>query len=208
MTISSIAIKDEWFQIAWDMQWAATVKSRGKDYRGSHGHYLTASDIENQVRLIGIEVLEGKPAGTGALAFGRERTYGVKDGKSFRVRFSGNLQGVTRRWLFDQVRAGKLADHNFGRGHISGARFRPAGEDISETEKKTIKAKEARKDRPRVRHYREGSYGSRPLCVIKAREAKGRRMWGFRPSQAWSTNNKADVTCVRCLNLLKAEKAA
>lgn len=174
---------------AWKLLWSLNLKDReeGRDYRGSSYH-LTASDIERQVRRFAEDTMEGRPWAT-------ERSYG---GYGSRVRFRGNLQGTVRKWLFNEVSHGRLSMHNFGRGHISGARFRPAGEPVGPAEKGTMERKERSRGKPRPRHFRRGGHGSSPICVTK--KARWNR------SSALSCKTEADVTCPRCLKLLKAAK--
>jgi len=170
---------------AWDLLWADAVRMRGTDYRASHDYYLTATDVERAVRGLADLTAEGKP-------WPKDKApewYGYS-----RVRFRGNLNGQVRDWLFGEVRRGRLTSFNFGRGHISGARFRPAGEPVTETEKKTMAAKEARKVHPRLEHMRDkGGL----LCVPR------RSVYSSHRSKAWSTTDRSKVTCPRCLKLLK-----
>jgi hypothetical protein len=162
------------FQQAWDELWAGCLVRRASGYawKGSDGHYLTASDLADKVR----ELSTGKTWYSG--------------------RAGGQWLNAARDWLHREVNAGRLQSHNFGRGHISGERFRPAGEAVTETELKTIKDREARKGRPKPCHYSQHGYGGRALCV-KLRSG----YWGHR-STAWTTKDLEKVTCPRCKNLL------
>jgi hypothetical protein len=180
---------------AWALCWADNLKTRAKGgtYRPSTTFYLTASDIENQVRLFAEETAAGEAWGTRGRAWGR--------GYGFTVRVSGDLKRTVRDWLLNGARNGRLESHNFGRGHISGMRFRPAGEPISDAEQTTIKVKKARADKPLTKHFSK-RYGHPPLCTA------ARRSPFARPSRAWTTTQQAEVTCPRCLNLLKAKEAA
>lgn len=175
-------------QTAWDMLWAANLKRRKENaqYKKKTGkrsfdeattYYLCAADIVRTVRGFAQQTLDGKPWSL--------------DGYAYTVRVSGNLQGQVRDWLLHGNR-GRIVGHNFGRGHISGMRFRPVGEPMAEAELETIVRKEKQRDKPRLRHY-----GRRPLCTTKQRSPFSR------PSRdVWSTLDKDEVTCPRCQKLL------
>jgi hypothetical protein len=168
---------------AWDYLWKDNLKQRKKMTQGwSYGYsetfYLTATDVENQVRQFALEALEGKPRGS----YGR--AYGRPVGHKLIIR-GGSLNGAVRDWL---LRNPEIEGFNFGRHHISGKRFRPKGEPLAEAEKETMREKERRKDLPRPLHL---SKKHRPACVTKP-------IRGWRPSKAWMTTDKARVTCKRC----------
>lgn len=116
---------------AWDLLWKNNLRRRaeGEDFRGSTYH-LTATDVENQVRQFASETADGKAWGSTGPAWGR--TYDHK------LRFPGDLLGDVRRWLRNNP---NLASHNFGRGHISGARYRPAGEPLGPAEVRTLSSR-------------------------------------------------------------------
>jgi hypothetical protein len=187
---------------AWDLLWADNLKRRLKEEAldkklgrkssrfASQTYYLTASDLEDQVRSFAEDTAQGRP-------WRKERAYG---GYGFRVRLSGDLQSAVRDFLL-RGNGGRIVGHNFGKGHISGMRFRPAGEPISPSEEKTIAAKAERRANPRriVEHYSE-TYGGYPLCTSES--ATGKRVFHFRPSKASVTKKREEVTCRRCLNLL------
>jgi hypothetical protein len=180
-------------KFAWDFLWAGNLKARKKNgYGHSATFYLTASDVEAQVRQFAIETAAGESWGT------RGRTYG-KPLSWPTIKMPGNLLHDVRDWLRNEQYAGRLTAHNFGKGHISGARYRPVGEPISEAEQTTIKIKAARKDKPRLHHFGK-SYGARPMCTIKP----GKTYW--RSSKAWVTKKSEDVTCPRCLKLIALTK--
>jgi hypothetical protein len=175
---------------AWRVLWANNLKTRAEEgssmYRPSSTYYLTASAVESQVRRFAEATAEGKSWSEAGIAYGR--------GYESSIRFPRNLNGAVRDWLREEVYQGRLASHNFGRHHISGMRFRPAGEPISDAETTTMKAKAARKDKPRPRHFGKNF---RPTCV------KPKNGFSWRPSKARVTTDKAKVTCPRCLKLLK-----
>lgn len=193
--------------LAWNFLWAKNLETRKKDeadfartghkaYRDGSTYYLCAADIENQIRAWAEDTAAGKP-------WRKERVYG---GYGFQVRLSGDLQGMVRDFLL-RGNGGKIVGHNFGRGHISGMRFRPVGEPLSEAEKNTLDKKQKQRDNPRPTtwHYSE-RYGSRPECVRQAAIAKGQRIYGFRPSKALTTRDLEEVTCPRCKNLIAQGK--
>lgn len=182
---------------AWDVIWASHRKERKKDeaYAKKYGkkpygwertYYTTASDVERMVRDLAQDTAEGKPW----------RTENTCSGWNT-VRISGNLKGKVRSWLL-RGNGGKIVYHNFGRGHISGARFRPVGEPLAEAEKKTIefhKKRRAGELPPRPIHFSQNG-----LLCQKAR-LKGRFSW--HRSTARSTKDQEKVTCKQCLNLIK-----
>ena len=174
---------------AWDFLWSDNLarRAKGEDYRGSTYH-LTAADVENQVRQFAYEAAHGQKRGT--RAWGRPCSL---------VRISGDLQGRVRSWLQGQVSRGVLVTHNFGRGHISGARFRPKGEPLSPAEEKTFQDKAARKDRPRPVHLARRS-GSGISC----RPAPKGFSYGRGGAQAMRSTNPERVTCPHCLKIIAA----
>jgi hypothetical protein len=174
-------------QKAWDQLWSQNLKARAStafNYRKSATYYLTAADIERKVR----DNLEKE-------AFARG------DFGPFRIR--GALGNKVRDWLLSGVRQGRLDSHNFGRGHISGMRFRPKGEEISETEKDTMKKRERSKGRPKPVHLREGGNAA---CAVARAAAAGRKLWGFSRSRAYMTDNHEDVNCPTCKKLAAKAK--
>lgn len=185
---------------AWDALWAERLKARKKEEaadrkigRGpsrwtARTYYVTAADVEERVRSYAADTVAGEPWGAG--------TY------PHRIRLSGNLTSAVRDFLL-RGNGGKIVGHNFGRGHISGMRFRPAGEPMAPTELKTIAKKEERRanPRPQPRHFGR-SYGSSPLCVVESRKKNGRQIYGWRQSKARTTTQREDITCPRCAKLL------
>jgi hypothetical protein len=170
-------------QEAWNYLWAYNLKKRkeGHDWKGD-SYYLTATDIERQVRAFAYDDFTGQPRGTHPYG-GPIRIY--HGGR-------GSLLQVVRDWLHSQYCSGKLERHNFGRGHISGMRYRPKGAPIGEREKVTIKRNsEPRKPRP---HH----YGERGALLCR-QGMKKRMSWGFNRHPAWTTKNWKEVTCQRCL---------
>lgn len=165
------------FQQAWDLLWAANLKRRESVYawKGSDGHYLTASDLADKVR----ELSTGKQWYTG--------------------RAGGKWLNAARDWLSSQEDKGVLQGHNFGRHHISGRRYRPAGEAITETEKKTVETRERLQNKPKPRHFtKNGNYYGDLLCVTRKPN-----FYSSHRSTASRTTKVEEVTCPRCLKLLK-----
>ena len=167
----------------------------GNDFRGNT-YYLTASDVEDCVRRFLYDDLKGQPRGTSGWGYGNG------------VRVSGNLNATVRDWLLSNP---KLAWHNSGRGHISGARFRPVGEPISPAEEATkeTKAKDAERSKlrregklaPKPVHFSK-NYGG-PLCTASRRSPFS---YSNHRSSARRTSVLANVTCPRCLKLLAEKK--
>jgi len=156
--------------------------------------YVTASDVENQVRRFARETVDGKPWGSTGLAWG----YGGHEG----VRLPGDLNSRVRSWLLNNR---ELERHNFGKGHISGMRFRPRGTGLSEAEKKTFAKIEKEKanrlaGKKPPRHFSK-HYGGTLLCTADRKRSafsRGRRRMGM------TTSAVAEVTCPRCKKLLEA----
>lgn len=185
--------------LAWDKLWESNLKQRKKDlayekkvgkkpFNWSRTYYLTASDVENQVREFAIAVRDGKSLSEARIAHGTPMAWPP-------IRISGDLKGVVRKWL---LRNSKLVAHNFGKGHISGARFRPRGEPLAEVEVETFKKKEERRRNPKPRpvHF----YDKGLLCQKK--RLNGRWTWSRGRHQTRSTEDQGSVTCKQCLNLL------
>lgn len=181
---------------AWDVLWSDNLKRRAKDANtrwANRTYYLTAADIENQVRLFASDSAEGRPWDLTVKQYGRPCNG---------IRMPGDLQAMVRRWLFNNS---ALTHHNFGRGHISGARFRPVGGPIGPAEKETNAKLEKKRaaDYVRPMHYGQHS-GGRPLCqTIKA----GARRFSYRPSKAWTSSTADRVTCKACKNALERKAA-
>lgn len=165
---------------AWSRLWAKNLKDRnaGQDYRGTT-YYLTATDIEREVRKSVDERLD---------------TYGA------RIVGAGRLLDRIRVWLRGQCVRGRLECHNFGRGHISGQRYRPAGQPIGPAEAATIARKKENRPRP-IHLSRSTSWNPIPLCTAgrsRSRFSRGR-------SKTWTTKDVGRVTCTRCQKILQSE---
>ena len=170
---------------AWAVCWADNLAKRaaGDDFRGNT-YYLTASDIEVQVRRLAHETVQGKPWGSTGRAWGR----GWEGG----LRLPGNVQAQVRDWLLSNP---ELEGHNFGRGHISGMRFRPRGEPMAPGEQRTVsKPKKTWWEKPV--HYAR-TYGP-PKCVENrvSKFYNSMRRRSVRTESDWE-----HVTCPRCLKL-------
>ena len=178
---------------AWTFLWRANLarQQAGEDYRGQ-STYLTASDVEAQVRQFAQEQFDGRAPGSTGPARGRRYTV---------VRLTtgrpGGVFGLIRDWLLAEVRAGRLEIFKFGRGHISGARFRPAGQGPNLAEEQSMDRKRARQGRPAPVHASvSGRHGGRPLCTKERR-----RGFSWRPSRfVRTTAEPGEVTCARCRN--------
>jgi hypothetical protein len=188
---------------AWELLWQDNLKQRaenekraaetGKEsYGAGRTFYLTATDVEDQVRMFAQEEFDGKPWGSTG------RSYGSYPNG---IRISGDVFGDVRKWLLHNP---NLQEHNFGRGHISGMRFRPVGEVLSAAEQATLAAKEKAKANraagklPPV-HFRKGSWGSAILCAKRGPFSRS----NYRSHGPRGTNVAAEVTCPRCKNLLE-----
>jgi len=180
-------------QTAWDHIWAYNLKVRGtrEDWR-NRSYYTTATDIEQRVRAFAYDTHKDLPWGT------------TPYGSSY-IRFRGNLFETVRNWVSREINAGRIKAHNFGRGHISGQRLRPADQPMSPVEAKTLE-KKAQPRKPRPIHFRTGNgtsyWGAPPLCVSTAKKMKGLPAYGWKPSKARTTKERKEVNCPRCLNIL------
>ena len=188
---------------AWKALWKRNLAERkaGRDYDG-RTYFLTATDIERKVRDFMIDDREGKKRGTSD--FG-----GYCDGLRVSTGRRGGLKRFVRDWLRGEVLRGALSEHNFDRGHISGARYRPRGEPLSPAETKTFEEK-AKPRAAKPVHFTDSksSWGGRALCVLD-RWAKSESVWhGVKRSTARVTKVASEVTCPRCLKLLAARKSA
>lgn len=176
---------------AWDLCWKDNLKQRaeGRDFRGNTYH-LTAADLVNQVRQFADEQAAGEAWGTRGRAWGRPCSM---------VRLSGDVQGAVRAWLQGQGHRGILVSHNFGKGHVSGQRYRPAGEPLTEAETATFAAKARCRERGPCWHYAKGGYGERPRCLETS--TKKRAPWS-RSRRPLTTNEPTKVTCARCKKIV------
>lgn len=174
---------------AWELLWKANLKDRQEMVAGGHRYglartyFLTATDVERQVRQFAQEQQDGQPWGTSGRSYGHCTSVRIKTGTSM------PLLDIVRRWLHSQYVAGKLDRHNSGKGHISGMRYRPHGEPISEAEKRT--AVEKSKPRKYLVHYAAHS-GAPMACRPNQKLSLFSR--GRRPVTKYAEN----VTCPRC----------
>lgn len=180
---------------AWDFLWASNLKDRaaGHDYRGQT-YYVTATDLERQVRAFAQDSMEGRAWTTP----GREYYGGVKIQLNAGPHVT--LLDVCRRWLFDQVAAGKLdRNHNNGRGHISGEKFRPAGAPLSPSELRGIEAKEQRAEAP-VHMYGQGH---KLICRKPSTKPRSLFSRSSGRSKTRKSSNPANVTCKKCMEIMQ-----
>jgi hypothetical protein len=186
---------------AWDKLWKERLARRASDWKGET-YYLTCADVEEQVRVFAQEQLDGKAWGSSGQSM---RYYGGGPRISTGDRWH-TLESLCRDWLLRN-----MAYHNFSRGHISGARYRPHGEPLSPQEINTM-AKHAKEDadrkagKERVRHMRDGDRWGHALCVEERRRKTGNYYRCSHRSQVWTTDEREEVTCKQCLNLLKAKE--
>lgn len=154
------------------------ARKAGHDYRGM-SRYVTATDLERDVR----EHLTAR-----FYESGLRGRFVIHTGQR------GGLLQAARAFLFARVRAGELASHNFGRGHISGERFRLASTEVSAAEQQSV----ARRERPRVVHApaSETSYG-RPLCTA----TRTRSLYYTRRRAVITSSERERITCARCIKL-------
>lgn len=172
-----------------------------------HGRqdYFTATDVEACVRL-----LAAKAAGDDYLKDRFDEPgswWGYGSGQGVRIsvvdnRYRTPLLSLCREYL---QTCSKLEGHNFGRGHISGMRYRPRGKGKSEVEKKTIE----KRNKPKPVHIKqqgdEPSYQRKALCQIGIVRKQSWRS-SHRRNGPITTDDVTKVTCKRCLNILKQQK--
>ncbi len=186
---------------AWKLLWEDNLQKRrdGRDFRGNT-HYLTATDVVEQVRSFAQEQAEGKTWGSGGRQWGRAyaqvkiSTGGVP----------GGLLRLVREWLQRQARRGVLEEMDFGRGHISGARYRPAGETLTDGEQATLKRKAVPWEERTVHFYHapeENASGRAGLLCQIGRKRRG-HSWGWRRQKSRTSDDPAKVTCKQCANIL------
>lgn len=191
------------FQFVWESK--QQDRKEGHDFCGQT-YYVTATDIERRVRGSCAEQAEGLPYGK----------YGVNYSgyKSLRICVPnqiGGLMGAVRKWLLDETRAGRLVAHNFTRGHISGARFRPAGSQLSpqEIEHMNKIKNEGPRGENKLVHAADPlskGYSRKTLCSRSARTSSSKkRMHYSRPSRSNAVfeSQGRPVTCPRCIKMLK-----
>ena len=163
--------------------------------------WLSASDLQSRLRCAVAEIAEGRKYGH----YGFNSAY-------MSPRITG-LNGISllehcRRFLFNQVSAGKLSCNN-PRGRTStGMRFRPVGEELSEAEKRTlaIPREERNKRVSHLKHVETKTYSredgtSDSYKVEKAECQKTRKKgYSFRSRYVWYNNEKP--TCKKCQAIL------
>lgn len=193
--------------LAWKLLWDKQVKQQQEegmvDFKS--GLYLTASDLERAVRGFAYDVSTGKEMGTHL----REDGYSYT-GAGIRIRGCRyGLLSECRDWLDEQRHNGTLECHNFARGHISGARYRVAGTEVSKAEQKSIAKRVARIEGtapPHPVHFVRSN--SRILLCREAAEKKrptfGRGRW--RRGAPRTSPHVQEVTCPRCLKLIAEQK--
>jgi hypothetical protein len=160
-------------------------KSEAGSYNPGQYYYVTASDVEAQVRLFIEEDLEHVERGSKGRAWGRGYS---------RITVRGNLLSDVRKWLLCNL---SLERHNFGRGHVSGMRFRPRGAPLHPSEVQTMERRERRKANGPVIHFKARAKGGSLLCSIKPRSP-----WSRHKHRVYSTEAQKEVTCPRCAKAL------
>jgi hypothetical protein len=180
-------------ETAWNVLWASNIANRkkwtkeGYTYGLSGTYYLTASDVENQVRAYAHDEVHGKPWRTDRAPYG-----------GWSVRVEGDLFAAVRDWLLSNP---NLTYHNSGRGHVSGARFRPVGEPLAPAEVRSAEKREKERTDPRPRVVHFGSYSLNGLlCTIEKRSP-------FSRTRNCGQREVEKVTCPRCKSLLANPRA-
>lgn len=196
---------------AWEWLWAyyqgRIRESMAEGHEPWDDHFfITASELEYTVRIMLANRLRKQPATTGDPAYGN--THGlvvsIRGG-----RYREDLLCVVRDWLAGQT-GDTLQRHNFGKGHISGMRYRPLGAPLSPAEKRTLAKKDKDATRAKAIHAADPAthWPQLALCSKAAREtAKAkRRSYSCRrhsPHSSVSTTSDPDkVTCPKCRKLL------
>ena len=182
--------------MAWEWCWQHSCEG-DMSWRGQR--YLTATELANRIRCYAAELERDLPYGELA-----SWAYGIRTRVSAPGRHG--LLWAVRDWLQQQVQAGRLTGHNFRRGHCSGMRFRPVGDELTAAEQRTL----AEKSRPALVHFADLLQPSDrwfTLCSRKARETSRKKVRSsFRSARHYDTQLtrvEAAVTCPRCLKLLR-----
>jgi hypothetical protein len=181
----SIAADSKLLGEAFARLWAYKLEARaaGRDFRGDT-YYTTAQELQEAVKGLVFDRLHPDPK--------RLKEFGPTLRGAYGVRCRGDLQKVVRNYLLQ----GPFDRENFGRGHVSGMRFRPRGEPLSAAEA-TTKARKAVPRRPAPVHATLP--GSLALLCMPPRQALYRGP-NYRIRR---TSDRAAVTCPRCLKLLQ-----
>lgn len=181
--------------LAWQGVWDSRAKKKDEDNFRGRLDYITASDLERMVRHLAVKMTDS-----------RNTSYSFEDwmmadphGYRFSAPGHHSLNDAVRDWLLERARQGQIHGHNFGRGHISGMRFRPVEKAaMNPTEQETVKRREERRHKVPPRHALAGE-STALLCG----DGKGPWRGTFRRS-ARTAKDRKDVTCPRCLALLKS----
>ena len=194
-------------QRAFDWLWQENLKQREHDFNGQT-YYVTATSLERRLRAAASEQMHGYEYGKlGADAWGHKVM--IRTGTRY------PLLQVCRDWLLRKARnEGTLEMHNFGKGHVSGERFRPTGQPLSPAEERTLVKKAVPRESKPVHAADPEAKGwpKRTLCSRSARKT-ARKSGYFGPRRGGHTDTRftgeytGPVTCQRCLKLL-AEQAA
>ena len=184
---------------AWDYCWA-------NRYEPERTPYLSATDLERRVRAAADERARNAPEGTG-------------DGWMSSVRITGlggrSLLDHVRDWLCGEVRRGRLTTDAAGRGHISGARYRPRGVGLSAAEEKAAAVPVEEKRRRRwITHLKSVWAGvpylppfSPAACRANHTRKGGWRYYAGR-DRVHTTEDPAKVTCKVCRKIAEKRAAA
>lgn len=174
-------------------------QAAGHDFQGQT-YYVAAKELEDEVRN---KLTGGEPG---------EQRGGYRSGIRISTGSRYSLFDLCRKWLLAQVSAGKLQAHNFTRGHVSGARYRPTGAPLSPSEEKHFN--KIQKEGPRGENkpihfadpYEEGwprkSYCSRATRETNKKKAKAYYRRPSHRTETRTTSEPEKVTCPRCLKLL------
>lgn len=183
---------------AWDWLWNYKTTT-DFSWRVGGEPWITATELESRVRAAMAEELLGKP-------YGAE---GTSTYERVRVSTGGrtDLLGECRDWLLTKVRDGELTAHNFGRGHISGMRFRPVGVPLTANESKALATpREERARRCSIIHYEReapAETGPCPKCNgtgadpdwKEGDDPHDRRCWRCRGTGKVTTRSKTNRLC-------------
>lgn len=190
------------FEFLWEMQ--QKQQKEGNDIEGQT-YYVTATSLERRLRCALEEEADGKKYGE----YG-DQSYGYKRRLNVKGLYGLPLFDLCRKWLCTQYHDKKLEMHNFSRGHISGARFRPVGSPLSPQEEAMMAKikKEGPRGENKLVHLKDPEvkgWPAKTLCSRAARKAAKKRGYSrgsYRTSTRFSTEVEK-VTCKRCLKLAK-----
>lgn len=186
-------------QKAWSFIWKENVQMQKERDPLNRWFYVCATDLQRRLKSAAAEIWENKEYGS----------LGLDGGWYSGVKIKGlggvPLLQICRKWLFQQVRLGKLEVHDpTGHNTCSGARFRPKGAPLSPGEEKAPSYEEKKRQKWIVHFAREdgkASCGANDKKKAKMTAYPRRPVYKPKPTQ-----DKTKVSCKKCLKLLEQKE--